>query len=372
MTGSDDTSEPATQPTELQDRIVQSGPSWAGALASILVFLFAVQLLGTATEAAHPVIERILRRIVVDNGSALGLSWLTTYGLTNGSVVAALALSLFRSGIVSVSETFLVIVGSRLGGSAIVVFVGAFDYLQNRRRRTLSEGTSLGLLTFLVTFTIYLPTTVFGLIVLATVQSRLLAVAQGLDVSLRTLQYFEPATDAVTQALGPRYALLVALTLLFGSLWLFDQILERVETETVRTYVFQHFERHWVAFAIGVLLTGATTSVAFSLGVVVPLYNRQFVRREEIIPYILGANIGTLFDTLLVAFVLETTVGVAVVVLVMGLATLLTVVALAADEQYVAVVNAGQDRLLEDRRFFLGFAILLVAVPLGLLVIPHL
>jgi len=88
------------------------------------VFLFAVQLLGAATEAAEPLIARTLRRIVVDDGSAIGLSWLTTYGLTNGSVVAALALSLLRSGIVSVIEAFLMIAGSRLGGAAIVVLIG--------------------------------------------------------------------------------------------------------------------------------------------------------------------------------------------------------------------------------------------------------
>jgi len=136
--------------------------------------------------------------------------------------------------------------------------------------------------------------------------------------------------------------------------------------------VFQHFKQRWIAFAIGLLITGVTTSVAFSLGVVVPLYNRQFVRRKEITPYILGANIGTLFDTLVVAFVLETTAGVAIVLLVVGLATLFTLVALVGYEPYAAVIDAGQDRFLEDRRFFVGFGILLVAAPLALLLVPHL
>jgi len=123
-------------------------------------------------------------------------------------------------------------------------------------------------------------------------------VTRGLDLPIRSLQYFDPLTDAVTRALEPANALILALALLLGSLLLFDQVLERVETDTVRTYVFQHFKQRWIAFAIGLLITGVTTSVAFSLGVVVPLYNRQFVRRKEITPYILGANIGTLFDTL--------------------------------------------------------------------------
>lgn len=372
MTRSDGTSDPAGRASALRDRLLEVGPLWVGALGTVLLFLFAVQLLGTATEAARPLVQRLLRRVVVDDASALGLSWLATYGLTNGSVVAALSVSLLRSGLVTPSQAYLMVAGSRLGGAAIVVIVGALDYAQGRQGRTLSEGTSLGLLTFLVGFTIYLPATVLGIVVLSTFRSPLLTAARGLDLPVRSLRYFEPATAALTDVLGPGIALVLAVLLLFGSLWAFDSLLERVETETVRAYLFRHFRRRWRAFGIGLVITGATTSVAFSLGVVVPLYNREFVRRGEMVPYVLGANVGTLLDTLVVAVVLETGVGVAVVLLVIGLATLLTLVALVAYGPYSTLVDAGQDRLLEDRRVFAGFVVFLVVAPLALLVVPHL
>jgi len=44
--------------------------------------------------------------------------------------------------------------------------------------------------------------------------------------------------------------------------------------------------------------------------VIVPLYNRGHIKRNEIMPFVLGANIGTLFDTLIVAIALNTAVGV--------------------------------------------------------------
>lgn len=371
MTETDEAAGSTSTATNRLDLLLEGAPLWVAALVTVLLFLFAVQLLGTATEAAQPFIEGILRRVVVDDTSALGLGWLTTYAVTNGSVVAAVSLSLLRSGIVSISETFFMITGSRLGGAAIIVLLGAIDYLQNRRRRTLSEGTSLGLLTFLITFTIYVPVAVIGFLVLTRFQSSVVLATRGIDVSVRSLEYLEPVTDAVTGMLGPQLTLVVAIALLFGSLWLFDQLLERVHTETVRKHVFRHFNRRWMAFGIGILITGLTTSVAFSLGVVVPLYNRQFVRRREMVPYILGANIGTLFDTLLVGFVLDTMVGVAIVLLVMGLATVLTVVVLVGYESYSRVVDAGQDKLLEDRRFFVAFGVLLLVVPLFLLLVSH-
>jgi sodium-dependent phosphate cotransporter len=124
-------------------------------------FLFAVQLLGAATDAAAPVLERLLYRVVVGDGSALALGWLGAYALANGSVVAALALSLFASGLLSAPRLFLLVCGSRLGGAAVVVFVGVLDFL-GAGRQSLSESVRMGLLTFLVTFSIHLPATAAG------------------------------------------------------------------------------------------------------------------------------------------------------------------------------------------------------------------
>jgi sodium-dependent phosphate cotransporter len=125
-----------------------------------------------------------------------------------------------------------------------------------------------------------------------------------------------------------------------------------------------------VSFAVGLLVTGVTTSVAFSLGVIVPLYNRGYVEREELIPYVLGANIGTLIDTLVVAVVLESAVGTAVVLELLAIATLLTLGALLVHDTYSRVIVAIDERLLEDRRSFLAFVLFLLVVPLALLLVP--
>jgi hypothetical protein len=46
-------------------------------------------------------------------------------------------------------------------------------------------------------------------------------------------------------------------------------------------------------------------SVSVSLSILVPLSARGFVRRENVIPYIMGANISTFIDTLLAAVLLN-------------------------------------------------------------------
>jgi hypothetical protein len=46
-------------------------------------------------------------------------------------------------------------------------------------------------------------------------------------------------------------------------------------------------------------------SVSVSLSILVPLSNRGFIRRENVIPYIMGANITTFIDTLLASVLLD-------------------------------------------------------------------
>ncbi|AZH24811.1 sodium:phosphate symporter [Haloplanus aerogenes] len=358
-----------TRLAHVLDRLASSRLLPIVALGGIVLFLFAVRLLGTATDAAAPLIERVFVRIVVGDAAALGLGWLGAYVLANGSVIAAVAVSLFTADIVSPPQLFLLVAGSRLGAAAIVVFVGTLDYVQ-KAEYSLRKSVSMGLLTFLLTLSIYLPVTVIGYLALPSLQGPFRAVSRGWSIDPTPLAVFDPLTVAITTRIGPLLSVLLAVAVLFGSLNLFDRLLGTVDTTTLRQHVFSHFQRTSVSFVLGLVVTGVTTSVAFSLGVIVPLYNRGYVERDELIPYVLGANLGTLLDTLLVAVVLDSAIGVAVVLELLVIATVVTLGALAVRGPYSRFVVAVDERLLTDRSAFLAFVALLVLAPLALLLVP--
>ena len=66
-------------------------------------------------------------------------------------------------------------------------------------------------------------------------------------------------------------------------------------------------------FALGCIVATVTLSVSVALTVLVPLASRGYVNREQSIPYIMGANITTLADTLVAAMVLGNAVAVQIV-----------------------------------------------------------
>src|SRR3989304_1822070 len=66
-------------------------------------------------------------------------------------------------------------------------------------------------------------------------------------------------------------------------------------------------------FALGCIVATLTLSVSVALTLLVPLASRGYVKRREAIPYIMGANITTLADTLVAAMVLGNAVAVQIV-----------------------------------------------------------
>lgn len=333
-------------------------------VVTVALFLFAIRLLGTATDALTPFLRRTVERVVVGNWSALGLGWLATYLLANGSLVAALSLSLFRAGLVSESQLFLLVVGSRLGAAAVVVLIGAVDYL-NPEVDTLREATSLGLLTFLLTHSVYVPALVLGYLSLPLVLAVSGTDASVPDAADGTPDLLSGLTEAVVALVGPWAAFLLAFGCILLSLRLFDRLLDSVDKRRLRRRYVRNLNDKWLSFTIGLVLTGVTTSVAFSLGIVVPLYNRGHIKRAEILPFVLGANIGTLVDTLVVAVALDTATGVTIVTALLAIGLVISVLLLLAYPTYSGVVDAVQSRLLADRRYFVAVLLSLVVVPLG-------
>jgi len=337
-------------------------------LTTVLVFLFAIRLLGSATDALTPFLRRTLDRIVVGDWSALGLSWLATYALVNGSLVAALSLSLFTADLVSASQLFLMIVGSRLGAAAVVILIGGFDFL-SEDVETLRESMSLGLLTFLLTHSVYLPALGLGYLALPTLQSIAGSSGPGPPADPRIPDLLSVVTETIVDIVGPGVAFGLALGCILLSLRLFDRILDSVDKQRLRRRYITEFNDKWVSFGVGLVLTGLTTSVAFSLGVVVPLYNRGHIKRTEIIPFVLGANIGTLVDTLVVALALDTPVGVAIVTLLLALGSVFSIALLLVYPTYATLVGAVQTAILEHPGYFVGFLGSLVVGPLLLVLL---
>lgn len=342
---------------------------WAAGLAAVLLFLGGVRLLGSSAARAAPWLREHLPLLLGGDLSALGAGWLASYATLNGSVVAAVAVTLFASATVSAVPLLLLLAGSRLGSAAFVVVVGGVDHLRRGGGR-LRQSVGLGILTFVVTHTVYLPATALARMAAPAAADPAGGLMRALRVELPGVEVVGGMARRVVAEIGALPAFALALLVLLASIQVFDVLLRRVDQERFRDAWLSRLGNRWVSLAAGMAVTLLGASVAFSVGIAVPLYNRGHVTRRELVPYLLGANLTTLVDTAAVAVLLDAPDALGVVALLSAAVALVSAGALAAYPAYYRLVDVVVEAVEGGRRGFALFMAALAVLPLLLVGLP--
>lgn len=330
---------------------------------SLFLFILAITLM---KEGARPLAPLIQTRFAITNpANSLGFGWLFAYVIMSGSPVAAAALTFFEAGVIDKVGAFTMITGSRLGASFIVLFIG-FIYVLRGRDRANSLG--MGLLSLLVTGSTYLAALGVGLGLLHWGVLDDVQLSRGAVLTAVTDHLFDPITLLLTQLLPEWLVFVVGLGIIMISFQLFDKCLPQMalkESQVGRMSRLVY--RPMVMFALGGAITLVSMSVSVSLSILVPLSNRGFVRRENVIPYIMGANITTFIDTLLAAVLLGNPHAFTVVFVEMVSIAVVSLVLLITIFGYYQRAVLGLVNWITGENWRLaGFMFVILLVPLGL------
>jgi hypothetical protein len=338
------------------------------AVGGALVFYLFVLALRLLSASASGVAD-----LLTDIGASgpvnlLGFGWLVAYGALSGSPVAALSLSLLHGGAVTTTEALGMVSGSRFGASMIVLVVGFVAYVRGRGR---PDGIYVGVISLLTTATIYAPATGLGLLLLeagwlhGAVESVPLQWGDGLAEIAR------PVVRVVDGNLPGVLVFVLGIGTLLGAFWLFDRLLPNLDPPTPRIERFsQRFRTPKRMFLLGAALTSVTMSVSISLTILVPLTMKGVVRRTDVIPYIMGANITTFIDTLFASFLVPGGGATEVVLAEMLSVTAVSLLVLLFMYGPYARMLLGTAHLVSSRLRYLGvFLAVMMVVPLALVMV---
>jgi len=312
--------------TEVKFRWQEHIRLWKIGLFSVSLYLFilAITLMKSGARGISPFISNFFA--ISTGANSLGFGWLFAYLIMSGSPVAAAALAFFDANVIDELGAFTMITGSRLGASFIVLFIGFIYVLRGRDRAT---SLSMGTLSLTITASTYLPGLLLGVLILNTgLLDGIQIHSGGLLISLINT-IVEPIADLAVD-LFPYWAVfLIGLGVIMISFNLFDKCLPQMSLkESQLGWVSRLVYRPVVMFTLGAALTMISMSVSISLSLLVPLSHRGFIRRENVIPYIMGANITTFIDTLLAAVLLNNAAAFTIVLVEMVSVTVISFIIL--------------------------------------------
>ena len=268
---------------------------------SLYLFILALTLMKDGARGLAPVVQN---RFSLDNAAnTLGFGWFFAYLVMSGSPVAASALTFLDAGIIEPVQTFTMVIGSRMGASFIILFIGFIYVLRGRNRST---SLSMGLLSFTVTGTLQIGSVIIGTLLLNSGLLGSFDFGQGAALTSVIDVLIDPVSG-IFEGFLPGWALfIVGLGIILVTFNLFDRCLpEMTIKESQVGRMSRLVYNPLIMFLLGSAVTLVSMSVSVSLSILVPLSHRGFVRRENVIPYIMGANITTFIDTLLAAVLLN-------------------------------------------------------------------
>ena len=147
---------------------------------------------------------------------------------------------------------------------------------------------------------------------------------------------------------------------------LIDRVLPHVDSDATASKKRSWLKHPWTMFLLGCIVATLTLSVSVALTVLVPLAVKGYVKRDEALPYIMGANITTLADTLVVAMLQKTPVAAQIVLAEAIGVTIVSVIILAFFYKPTKrSVLALDDWLIADNRRLAAFVGALFVVPLA-------
>ncbi len=334
-------------------------------VAAVAIFVFALQVLKAGAGGIKPILNQIDAH---GTANIVGFGWLGSYAVLSGSPVAAIALSLFSKDVLSDTETFAMINGSRMGASFIVLFVGSLYWVRGRRN---PDGLYIGVVALLTAFTLWGPVIPVGQLILR--EGWFDGVRFGSPGALTSIVniIYDPMVTRLADHLPRLVMFAIGIGVLLLSFSIFDRVLPNLEQpgpRFERASAFLH--QRYAMFIFGLIVTGMTLSVSLSLTILVPLTLKGYVKRDNIIPYVMGANIATWIDTLFAALLLDQPRAFTIVFveMVTGASVSLTVLVLLY-EPYKRLILRTAHLATRDRRGFAVFLGALFVVPAVLLLV---
>jgi solute carrier family 34 (sodium-dependent phosphate cotransporter) len=114
------------------------------------------------------------------------------------------------------------------------------------------------------------------------------------------------------EAWSPALVFSLGLGCLLVAFKLVDTVLPTLDEATLSSRE-RWLTRKWPMFLLGCGVALVMMSVSVALSVLVPLVAKRYVKVDHVLPYIMGANITTLGDTMLAAFALDSPSAVRIV-----------------------------------------------------------
>lgn len=276
---------------------------------SIYLFISSIVLIKESATSIGQAALRFLCNLVSDTTTGVLVGWFGTALIQSSGAFDSITVTLVSAGILPMTVGVAIIIGAELGTTVTTQLVSILGYL-NRDKEVfrLSFGVAMmhywyNLATLLIFFPIELSSGLLTKIALE--GTHIFGRIPGITEVPSLFDLITPWIDALLSFIPAWSGIIIGCALLMLSLRESEKHMSAVfATEVSKNLLQSTFGDPIRSFLAGLIFTILVPSTSVMVSLLVPLTATRLIEADQhILPYILGANIGTVVDVMVAALV---------------------------------------------------------------------
>jgi sodium-dependent phosphate cotransporter len=277
-----------------------------GVIISLYFFVSAIVLIKTSAVIMGESLAQKIVMLIKDTTSAVFVGWLTTAMLHSSGAFDSIVVAFTSSGVMPLKLAVATIIGAEMGTTVTPFLISVIGKLRRKGESTITFNVTMthvlyNLFTLLIFYPIELFFHTFSII--AQRGSSLFIKATWLNVIPDILEIITPWIKPLLKVIPPWTGIIIGGLTLIVALGAIENYMTIIfSTPRSWNLIRTTFMDPKRAFIAGFLFTLMVPSTTVMVSLLVPLAASGVIKKEYyILPYILGANIGTVFDVMVAA-----------------------------------------------------------------------
>lgn len=275
-------------------------------VVGILLFLFSINLLGTAfTKIGQSTADTVLQ--ATDNPFiSLFIGLLITAIIQSSSTSTSMIVAVVASGSLSLSNAIPMVMGANIGTTLTSTLVSLGYLTQNKEfNRAIAAGSLHDFFNILVTCILFPLEYFYGFLTFLSSKFTHILITSSLvdflpELPLEIFSMQPLSNFLVNKIPGSWILIIISFFLLYLSINILSRVIYNLliggSRDMFNAFIF---DKPYKSFGWGILLTAAVQSSSVTTSLTVPLVATGNVSLKRVLPFILGANLGTTITALI-------------------------------------------------------------------------
>ncbi len=277
-----------------------------GSIVAIYFFVSAIVLIKSSAKIMGFALAEKIILLIRDTTSAVFAGWISTALIHSSGAFDSIVVAFVSSDVMPLSLAVAAIIGAEIGTTVTPFLISVWERIKGQGESEAAFNVTLSHVLYnLTTLMLFYPLELFfGVFTkIAEFGGKIFVRATWLNAAPDILDVLTPWVDPLLDAVPPWVGVILGALVLIFALAAVEKYMTAIfSMPRSWNLIRSTFMRPKRAFIAGFLFTVLVPSTTVMVSLLVPLAASGVIRADYyILPYILGANIGTVFDVMIAA-----------------------------------------------------------------------